>query len=245
MESEKMIDKPMLLVEQRDDYLWIRLNRADKANALAAAMMETATAALYEAVTDDAVRAVMLTGAGERVFCAGVDVREKPLDGDLTAHRKRRSAGLAALLGAIMDTPKPVIAVLNGTASGGGAMLALLSDARVAVDTAAISLPEIDLGMPTFTGASIAEQVGGLALAVDLVQTGRRMPAAEALSRGLLNRVVARAALEETALEVADMLAQKDTHAFAANKRWLNRRLKHELAEAREEHARHREAASR
>jgi enoyl-CoA hydratase/carnithine racemase len=97
--------------------------------------------------------------------------------------------------------------------------------------------------MPTFTGASIAEQVGGLALAVDLVQTARRMPAAEALSRGLLNRVVARGALEGTALEVAAMLAQKDKHAFAANKRWLNRRIKRELAEAREEHARHREIA--
>ena len=68
-----MTDKAMLLVEQRDDYLWIRLNRADKANALAVAMMESATAALYEAVTDDAVRAVMLTGAGERVFCAGAE----------------------------------------------------------------------------------------------------------------------------------------------------------------------------
>jgi enoyl-CoA hydratase/carnithine racemase len=238
-----MTEKPMLLVEQRDDYLWIRLNRADKANALAIAMMESATAALYEAVTDDAVRAVMLTGAGERVFCAGVDVREKPLDGDMTAHRKRRSAALAALLGAIMDTPKPVIAVLNGVASGGGAMLAFLSDARVAVDTAAISLPEIDLGMPTFTGASIAERVGGLALAVDLVQTGRHMPAAEALTRGLLNRVVPRPTLEQTALEVASMLAEKDAHAFSANKRWLNRRMKSDLDEARAEHERYRKAA--
>jgi enoyl-CoA hydratase/carnithine racemase len=229
-----------LLVERRGAHLWITLNRAEKANALAVGMMEGATAALAIAQGDDGVRAVLLTGTGDRVFCAGADVREQPEDGDMAAHRKRRSAGLAALLESIMDIPKPVVAVLNGTASGGGAMLAFLSDARVAVDTATISLPEIDLGMPTFTGASIAEHVGGLALAADLVQTGRRMPAVEALSRGLVSRVVQRAELASAATQVAQMLAGKDAGAFGANKKWLNRRIKAALAEAREEHAAHR-----
>ena len=235
-----MIVDENLLVERRESFLWVTLNRADKANALAVAMMEGAAAALKQAAADENVRAVLLTGAGARVFCAGADVREKPADGDMAAHRKRRSAGLAALLEAIMDNPKPVIAVLNGTASGGGAMLAFLSDARIAVDTAAISLPEIDLGMPTFTGAVIAEQVGGLALAVDLVQSGRRMPAAEALSRGLLTAVTPRAGLEAEALRVAAGLAGKDANAFAANKHWLNRKMKAALGEARVEHERHR-----
>jgi enoyl-CoA hydratase/carnithine racemase len=203
-------------------------------------MMEGATAALKSAQSDENVRAVLLTGAGDRVFCAGADVREKPDDGDITAHRKRRSAGLGALLEAIMDISKPVVAVLNGTASGGGAMIAFLSDARVAVDSGAISLPEIDLGMPTFTGASIAEQLGGLAFAIDLVQTGRRMPVAEAFSRGLVTRVVGRGELERAAVQVAEMLAKKDAGAFAANKLWLNRKMKAALAEAREEHERHR-----
>jgi enoyl-CoA hydratase/carnithine racemase len=229
-----------LIVEARDAYLWITLNRADKANALSVAMMEGATAALRDAQNNENVRAILLTGAGDRVFCAGADVREKPDDGDVAAHRKTRSAGLASLLDAIMVIPKPVVAVLNGTASGGGAMLAFLSDARVAVDTATISLPEIDLGMPTFTGASIAEQIGGLALAVDLVQSGRRMPVAEALSRGLVSRVVHRTDLERAATEVAQMLARKDAGAFSANKSWLNRRMKAALAEAREEHITHR-----
>ena len=235
-----MSEHDSLLISRCDAYLWITLNRAEKANALAVAMMEGATQALKYAQADDGVRAVLLMGAGDRVFCAGADVREKPDNGDMAAHRKRRSAGLAALLEAIMDIRKPVVAVLNGTASGGGAMLALLSDARIAVDTAAISLPEIDLGMPTFTGATIAEHVGGLALAVDLVQTGRRMPVAEALARGLVSRVVPRAELEGTALEVADMLSRKDAAAFGANKHWLNREMKAALASAREEHDRHR-----
>jgi enoyl-CoA hydratase/carnithine racemase len=229
-----------LRVEHRGDHLWITLDRADKANALSVAMMEGATAALKQVRADDKVRAVLLSGSGERVFCAGVDVREKPAECDMAAHRKRRSAALAALLDTLLETPKPVVAVLNGVASGGGAMLALLADARVAVDSAAISLPEIDLGMSTFTGATIAEAVGGLALAVDLVQTGRRMPAAEALARGLVTSVVPRGELAGVAAQVAEMLAKKDPSAFAANKRWLNRRMKTALDEARAEHERHR-----
>ena len=233
-----------LLVERRGALLWVRLNRAEKANALNVSLMESASAALREAERDERVRAVILSGAGERVFCAGVDVREKPADGDLTEHRKRRSRLLAALLDGVLACPKPVVAALNGIASGGGAMLALLADARVAVDTAAVSLPEIDLGMPTFSGASIAMQMGGHALATDLVQTGRRMLAAEALARGLLNAVVARLMLETEAARVANALAGKDPRAFAENKRWINRGLMAVLAEARTEHERYRDAAS-
>ena len=233
-----------LAIEQRDGCMWIELDRADKANALTVGMMEGAKAALDQAAADDSIRAVLLTGAGEKVFSGGADVREKPADGDIEAHRKRRGGALFALLNALMDTPKPVIAVLNGIASGGGAMLALVSDARVAADTAEISLPEINLGMPTFPGVAIATHVGGLALATDLVQTGRRMPAAEALSRGLLTSVVPRAELELEAKRVAAVFINKDAAAFGANKRWLNRGLKLALAEARAGMDEHRSRAA-
>ena len=229
-----------LLIERRDAHLWITLNRSDKANALAVGMMQDAAAALNAAARDPQVRAVVLAGRGHRAFCAGVDVREQPADGDVAAHRKQRSAALAAYLDAILDAPKPVVAALNGIASGGGAMVALLSDVRVAADSAAISLPEINLGIATFTGASIAIQIGGLALATDLVQSGRRMPAAEALTRGLLSSVVPRDELEGEATRVALILAEKDPKTFAANKAWLNRPMKAALAEARAEHQRHR-----
>jgi enoyl-CoA hydratase/carnithine racemase len=220
--------------------MWLRLDRSEKANALTVAMMEGAKAAFTHALAEESVRAILVTGAGEKVFCAGIDVREQPLDGDMPAHRKRRSLALFELLNALMDCPKPVVAVLNGIASGGGAMLALVADARVAADTAEISLPEINLGMSTFSGASIAMHVGGHALATDLVQTGRRMPAAEALSRGLLTSVVPRPELNAEALRVAATFVQKDSEAFAANKHWLNRALKAALVEARGEHERHR-----
>ena len=138
--------------------------------------MERITAAIVAAGGDDSVRTVLLTGAGERVFCAGVDVREQSADGDMARQRERRSVALAALQDAVMDTPKPVIAVLNGTASGGGAMLALLADACVAVDTAQLSLPEIDLGIASFSGANILEVIGGRALALDLSRAGGGWP---------------------------------------------------------------------
>ena len=229
-----------LLVERRDANLWITLNRSDKANALAIDMMHSVARALNAVGEDTAVRAVILAGTGHRAFCAGVDVREQPADGDMAAHRLKRSAALTALLDAVLDTPKPVVCVLNGIASGGGAMLALLADARVAVDTAAISLPEINLGIPTFIGASIALHVGGHVLATDLVQTGRRMAAAEALTRGLVSAVVTREALDAAGAGVAAQLAEKDPKAFAANKRWLNHAMKAALAEARAEQERQR-----
>jgi enoyl-CoA hydratase/carnithine racemase len=232
-----------LLTERRDSHLWITINRPEKANALTVDLMERITAAIVTAGRDDSVRAVLVTGAGERVFCAGVDVREPPEDGNVARQRERRSIALAALQDAVMDTPKPVIAVLNGTASGGGAMLALLADACVAVDTAQLSLPEIDLGIATFSGANILEVIGGRALALDLIQSGRRMPAAEAAARGLIAAVALRGELHAAANALAERLGSKKPHTFADNKRWINRSLKTALAEAREEHARHRAKA--
>ena len=240
-----MNDVDYLKIENRAGCLWITLARPDKANALTVGMMNGLTAALSSASDDSSVRAMVIAGSGEKVYCAGVDVREQPADGDMAAHRERRSLALFELLNAIMDSAKPVVAVVNGVASGGGAMLALVCDARVAVDIAEISLPEINLGMPTFAGSSIAMHLGGIALAADLVQTGRRMPAAEALMRGLLTSVVPRGELEAEGTRVAGLLAQKEARAFAANKRWLNRGMKAALLEARTESERHRGAHAR
>lgn len=234
-----------LIVERRASHLWLTFNRPEKANALTAELLERAAVAIAEAESDPAVRAVLVTGAGDRFFCAGVDVREKPADGDMARHRERRSAAHAALQDAVMDTPKPVIAVLNGTAIGGGAMFALLADACVAVDDAELSLPEIDLGIASFSGSNILEVIGGRALALDLIQSGRRMPAREAAGRGLIASVAARSDLQTVAAAVAGTLGSKDPQAFADNKRWINRSLKAALDEAREEHARHRATAAK
>ncbi|AEI82001.1 3-hydroxypropionyl-coenzyme A dehydratase (plasmid) [Cupriavidus necator N-1] len=234
-----------LIVERADDFLWITINRAEKANAMTVAIMEGITAAIRAGASDPTVKAVLLTAAGARVFSGGADVREQPEDGDMARQRERRSQALAALQDAVMDNPVPVVTALNGIASGGGAMLALLSDACVAADAASLSLPEIDLGIPTFSGANILEVIGGRALALDLIQTGRRMSAREALTRGLVAAVVPADELKHAATVLATTLGAKERRVFADNKHWINRQLKAALSEARAEHARHRKAIAK
>jgi len=235
----KQIDE--LVIEHRDDGVaWLTLNRPAKANALTVAMVEVLTEALADSVSSSQVKAMLLTGAGQRVFCAGVDVREPWHDGDEKRQRERRSVAMAALQNAVLDAPKPIVVMVNGVASGAGAMLALLADACIAADHAALSLPELDIGIPTYSGFGIVESIAGRALARDLVQTGRRMDASEAVNRGVFNRAVPADRLRDAALDYARMLGAKPQPVFAEVKRWSNRGVRAALDEARAEHARHR-----
>jgi enoyl-CoA hydratase/carnithine racemase len=227
-------------VETRDTAVWIILNRADKANALTVGMSRRITEEIGRANTDPSVQAIVLTGTGDRVFCAGVDVREKAADGDEARQRTLRSEASAALQDAILDSAKPVIVVLNGTAVGAGAMIAFLADACVAVDDAGISLPEVDIGIASFLGATILEVIAGRSVAADLILSGRRMTAVEACNRGLVGAVVLRNELDATAARMAGALGKKPPQAFAQVKQWVNKRLKAAIAQARAEHTRHR-----
>lgn len=239
LEKMKQIDE--LLVEHTDDgVVWLTLNRAAKANALTVSMVEALNEAIAEAVSSSQVNAVLLTGSGQRVFCAGVDVREPSPDGDERRQREKRSAAMAALQDAVLDAPKPVVVMLNGVAIGAGAMLALLADACIAAEHACLSLPEIDIGIPTYSGVGIVESIAGRALARDLVQTGRRMNANEALARGVFNQAHPFDRLRDAALDHARMLGAKPQPVFAEVKRWSNRGVRAALEEARAEHARHR-----
>lgn len=229
-----------LEIEKRGSQLWIAINRSEKANAMTVAMMEGITSAIIQGGADTTVQAVVLTAKGEKLFCAGVDVREQSPNGDHARQRERRSHALAALQDAVLVTPVPIVVALNGLAVGAGAMLALMADACIAVEGSALSLPEIDIGIPTFSGANILTVLGGRALAADLIQTGRRLPAADACSRGLISAVVERESLEQCAMSIGEALGSKNRIAFADNKRWINRGLRTALDEARLEHARHR-----
>lgn len=229
-----------LLIGKRDSQLWIEIDRIGKANAMTVAMMEGITSAIVQAGTDDRTQAVVLTAKGEKLFCAGVDVREQSPDGDIARQRERRSHALAALQDAVIATPVPIVVALNGLAVGAGAMLALMADGCVAVEGSSLSLPEIDIGIATFSGANILTVLGGRALAADLIQTGRRLVAEDALNRGLIAAVVERGELEHSARKIAEELGSKNRTAFADNKRWINRGLRSALEESRQEHARHR-----
>ncbi len=221
-----------LLIENRDGLLLITLNRPQKANALTVAMNEALASVLRHASSDAAVRGVLLTGAGERAFSGGVDMRETstlPLD----EFRQQRSTAFFAVLIALVELEKPVVAAVNGAASGGGFMIAALADFVVASASASFALPEIDLGSPPLAGLAIlAPQFGG-ALAYDLVQTARKLGAAEATQRGLVRAVVPASEVVSRGEQLARELMAKNARAFARSKRWMREPMRAalELAE--------------
>lgn len=209
-----------LMVENRGGLLVITLARAQKANALTLAMNRSLTQLLQQARRDSAVRGALITGAGERVFCAGVDVREASALPPQEASRVR-SANFFALLLALADFDKPLVAAVNGAAAGGGFMIAALADVVVAAEGAHFSLPEIDLGSPPLAGLVVLEPVVGAALAYDLVQSARKMSADESERRGLVRAVLPREAVFAQAEALARELMAKNARAFAASKAWM------------------------
>ena len=141
-----------------------------------------------EAVTNPSVRAIVITGRGEKAFCAGADLKERQ---GMTENDIRVQVELyRSELGPLDRSPKPVIAALNGVAFGGGLELALVCDLRVGAAHAVVGLPETTLGIiPGAGGTQRLGRIVGEARAKEMILLGRRLDAAEALSWGLLNRV--------------------------------------------------------
>lgn len=209
--------------------LWLTLDRPQVSNALDRPLFTALSTALCEADDNNNIRAVVLTGAGDRVFSAGRDIKRRP---PREESPEGRTDEAAACLAAIVDFKKPLIAAVNGVAIGFGCMLALLADQIIASERGTFSLPEIDLGLPTLRGMTIVAHVGGLALARDLALTGRRMTASEAQQRGLVAAVVGPQDLHRAAQIAAEALAGKPASVYAINKAWLKRGLHEEFAEA-------------
>ncbi len=219
------------LLENRDGLFVITLNRPQKANALTLEMMQALAAALRHARGDAAVRGVLISGAGERVFCAGVDVRQVSKLPEAEFHQARSKAFFALLM-ALVEFEKPVVAAVNGVASGGGFMIAALADVIVASDAAFFALPEIDLGSPPLAALAILTPLAGGALAYDLVQSARHLSAAEAERRGLVRAVAPRAEVVGTAEKLARELMAKAPRAFSASKAWVRKPMRAALEDA-------------
>ena len=222
-----------IIMEQRGGVTLLTLNRPQTANAINTPLSKRFVSALSEAAAEKAVCALVVTGSGSRAFCSGVDIKN-PAALPLNAIAKERSRNLRACVAAMLDFPKPLVVAVNGVASGGGCMLALLADRVVAVDQAAFAMPEIDLGAPTYMGLALLTGLAGEALASDLVQTGRRMSAAEAHARGLVAAVVRSPDLLSTAQQSALELGSKPAQAFQLNKAWINQRRRDALQAAME-----------
>ncbi len=193
----------------------VTIDRAEKLNALDAATLNELEAAFDTLQAEAAVRAVILTGAGERAFVAGADIGElaqqTPHSGKLTAQRGQRLFRRLELF------PKPVVAAVNGFALGGGCELALACHLRLASENAQFGLPEVSLGIiPGYGGTQRLARLVGRGRALELVLTGNRINAAEAYRIGLVNRVVPLAALLAEARGVLDAMLRNGPLAVEA-----------------------------
>ena len=194
----------------------LRLNRPAALNALSTELARAIVAGLVELDGDDRTRAIVLTGAGERAFSAGVDLLEarqvQPADVEAWF------ATLCAVYRRILDTTKPVVAALNGVAAGAGFQIALVADLRVAHPEVRLGQPEINAGIPSIMGAYWMSLHLGWAKNQELSLTGRLMTGAEARDLGLINHLVAPAEVLPRALEQAAALATKPATAWRRTK---------------------------
>jgi enoyl-CoA hydratase len=197
-----------LVLERDGAVATVTFNRPHVLNALNQQLLAELDAVMSVLDEDEAVGAILLTGAGEKAFVAGADINElaqqTPVGGREAGRRGQ------AIFTRIERATKPVIAVINGFCLGGGCELALACTFRFAADTAEIGQPEINLGViPGYGGTQRLPRLVGKDRAMDLILTGRRIRAHEALAMGLVTRVVPAASLREEALAFARELASK------------------------------------
>ncbi|WP_101925306.1 MULTISPECIES: enoyl-CoA hydratase/isomerase family protein [Luteimonas] len=200
-----MTDSP-LRVADHDAVRTITVHRPEKLNALNSATLDALQAAFDDAAADPAVRVVVLTGAGPKAFVAGADIAEmadlRAVDGRDFSLRGSR------MMRRVETMPKPVIAMINGFALGGGLELAMSCHLRIASDTAKVGQPEVNLGLiPGFGGTQRLLRLAGRAATLELCLTGAPIDAARALALGIVNRVVPAAELETETMALATQLA--------------------------------------
>jgi enoyl-CoA hydratase len=202
----------------------LTIDRPDALNALDVPTLTSLRDELMTLRENDDVRAIVLTGAGDRAFAAGADIKYMSgLDSSGTREWGELGQRVAQLL---EIAPKPTIAAVNGFALGGGCELALACDIRYAARTAKLGQPEINLGIiPGWGGTQRLARVCGLGVAKELVLTGRILDADEALRIGLVNAVYKPDELLERTFETARLIASKSPSAVAAAKRALNHAL--------------------
>jgi 2-(1,2-epoxy-1,2-dihydrophenyl)acetyl-CoA isomerase len=229
-------------VRTHDGVATIELNRPQALNAWNAQLGTDLLAAVRAASQDDAVRALVLTGAG-RGFSSGADLKDisggdETADGRPDIYRTLTERYHPIMVG-IREMPKPVIAAVNGPAVGIGCSLALCSDLILAAESAYFLLAFVNIGLVPDGGSSLFVPTRvGMARATELSMLGERLPAAQALEWGLINRVVPDASLLKEAASLAARLAAGPTRSYAGTKRQLNNWLYARMEEQLELEAR-------
>jgi enoyl-CoA hydratase len=187
-----------LLVQDEGHIRILTLNRPERANALSQSLIRSLIDEVVRADEDPDVRVIVFTGAGERAFCAGFDLKDI---------QQRDAAGQRNPFEVVLECNTPTIAAINGAAVGGGMELAAACDLRVIARTAILAMPEVKRGMAAHVGSVILPRVLPPAIALELLMTGEPATAEQAMSWGFINRLVNREDVLPTALDLARVIA--------------------------------------
>ena len=196
-----MSNMKYIQVEPQEDVAIIRINRPEALNAMNTDVISELSRAIDIVGVDDGIKVVIITGAGDRSFCAGADISYMVDIDPMTAERYASSA--QSVLNKIEKLEKPVIAAVNGFALGGGCELAMVCDLRIASSNAKLGQPEVTIGIPPgWGGTQRLMRIVGPAKAKELVFTGKMITADEALQIGLVNKIVSLNSEDELSAEV-------------------------------------------
>lgn len=210
------------LYEKSEGIATVIINRPEVLNALNQAAVDELLARFEDAENDENVRVIVITGAGERAFCTGADL--KTLMGMNHAEITKFAKQGQRLMNRVEALGKPVIAAVNGYALGGGCELALACDIRIASENAQMGQPEINIGLiPNLGGTQRLPRYVGRSVAKDLVFTGKRIDAETAERIGLVNAVVPADRLKAKVKELAMELASKPAVALRLSKMLINK----------------------
>jgi enoyl-CoA hydratase/carnithine racemase len=213
-----MSDQPFL-VDREGQTAILTINRHAQRNSLSFEMWEAFPRYIKELDSDASVRVIVLTGSGEKAFASGADISE------FDSKRTGRDAAtlyhhaVEATMASLEATSKPVIAMVNGFALGGGCELAIACDLRIAAESSSFGIPSAKLGVViSFSDTKRLVDLVGPAVAMEMLMTGRRLSAHEALGVGLVNRVVPDPLLRQTTLEIAATIAANAPFSVASAK---------------------------
>ncbi len=225
------MSEPTVLVQKEGHICTLTLNRPQVMNALSFPMLLELAGVLEEIQFDPDVRCVIITGAGDRAFCAGADLKERA--GMSEDQVRRYIHTIRNTFTLVENLPMPAIAAVNGVALGGGTELALACDLRVVSERATLGLTETSLAIiPGAGGTQRLPRIVGKAKAKEMIFMARRIPAQEALEIGLANRVAPPDKLMDTAREMAEAICRNGPVAIRAAKRAIDRGMEMDLASA-------------
>ena len=205
---------PLILKEINKQIAWVTINRPEVLNAMNESVLTELVSSIQSCIDDTSVGVIILTGAGDKAFVAGADIKNMQSMESGDALEFGKTGQLMTLT--IENSPKPVIAAVNGFALGGGCEISLACHIRVASETATFGQPEVQLGiLPGWGGTQRLPRLVGTGIANEIITTGRMVSASEAKEIGLVNHVVPAELLNEKCEKIANQILKNGPNAIA------------------------------